>query len=405
VNLGLLLAVVSVVISIVGIPGAIANRRRSRDERSAARFVRALEHRKRNLSKLTISLLSKASTEWIEDDIPILVKSGWILPEPVPLSAVRLNLATAGDEDLLFEKAAIRARRLMPRKIGGGKYLGYSDAIMGLGNSVHLFNGQTYRPLDIRTRVNGIDIDLCSGRYFDHMDTSTVLALEAAQDDLRRIPRCGGAYRRFLRDPFDLRKRSAGLGVNTLTVRRGGRGSGFYLHRRDGMWVVEAPDVLHVVPAGEFAPSSDGPHIRDADCSLWRNIMREYAEEFLDMEEFYGKSGESLDFANRSPFRELDEAYRSGLISVHVLGVGLDPLDWKPELLTVCVIEADVFDRIFARLASKGAEGVIIVGERGAGIPFDRPTVETYLNNRELLAAGDACLRLAWRHRDFLGIG
>jgi len=98
-----------------------------------------------------------------------------------------------------------------------------------------------------------------------------------------------GPYRRYIDDPFNLTRRSVGFGINTLTIRRDANRCGFYMHRRDKNNVTEAPEVLHVVPAGEFTPSDVGLQALRTDFDLWRNIVREYAEEFLNVEEAYGE--------------------------------------------------------------------------------------------------------------------
>lgn len=156
---------------------------------------------------------------------------------------------------------------------------------------------------------------------------------------------------------------------------------------------------MHVVPAGEFTPSDVGLHALEEDFDLWRNIMREYAEEFLDVEEAYGRGGSPLDYANQSPFKELQAARQNGGLQIYVLGIGLDPLDWKPGLLTVCIFESGTFDQIFESMVPNGREGVIIVGPHKRGIPFTEESVHRYSENQNMINAGAACLKLAWLHR------
>ena len=73
------------------------------------------------------------------------------------------------------------------------------------------------------------------------------------------------------------------------------------MHRRDKDNVTEAPEVMHVVPAGEFTPSDIGLQAVRRDFDLWRNIVREYVEEFLDVEEAYGKGRPSYRFHTGLP--------------------------------------------------------------------------------------------------------
>jgi len=214
----------------------------------------------------------------------------------------------------------------------------------------------------------------------------------------------GNSYRRALKDPFDLWSRSTSLGVLVLTIRRGRDSAGFYMHARDGGRVVVASELMHVIPAGEFTPSDRTYESLRRDFDIWSTIMREYAEEFLNMEEAYGHGGEWLDYHKKFPYRQLNEARQEGQLTVQVLGLGLDPLTWKPELLTVCIIDDAVFDVIFQDMVRKGSEGTLIVGPEGHGLPFDEETVNLYANNPNTRRGASACLILAWEHRKLLGL-
>ena len=48
------------------------------------------------------------------------------------------------------------------------------------------------------------------------------------------------------------------------------------------------------------------------------------------------------------------------------LGVGLDPLTLAGEILTVLVIDAEVFDEIFANVVAWNSEGDIVFGNDGS---------------------------------------
>jgi len=302
--------------------------------------------------------------------------------------------------------------KVLPRKKNGARYRRYSEVLPDLSEGLNLYNGTIYRVLDMASNSGSLELSFTEGKYFDHLNTSYVLTIEAATRRFKvKKQILDGPYRRYLFDPFDLTRRAPGLGVNTVTIRRGTNRCGFYMHLRNKANVTEAPEVLHVVPAGEFAPSDIGLRAVHADFDLWRNIVREYAEEFLDVDEAYGKGGRPIDFERDSPFRELMLARKEGRLKVHVLGMGFDPLDWKPALYTACVFEAETFDRIFiepdqqsAPRALGGKEGVIVFGEGGQGIPFTRENVNLYTKNRNMVNAGVTCLQLAWRHRVALGL-
>src|SRR5215470_13862909 len=132
--------------------------------------------------------------------------------------------------------------------------------------------------------------------------------------------------------------------------------------------------MLSVFPTGVFQPASvlTPPHSPDFD--LWRNVMREYSEEYLGNPEHDG-DGPPIDYENEEPFRSLDAARRAGKIRVFCLGVGIDALNYVGDVLTAAVFDGDVF-------------------------AFDLPTIDRLLSKEPLAPSGAACLRLAWDHRD-----
>ncbi|MFD4739808.1 hypothetical protein ACFWNQ_20935 [Streptomyces virginiae] len=53
----------------------------------------------------------------------------------------------------------------------------------------------------------------------------------------------------------------------------------------------------HVMPAGVFQPSSVMPWDQSNDFNLWRNVLREYAEEFFGDPEADGSRGAGMEIA------------------------------------------------------------------------------------------------------------
>src|SRR5690606_28013631 len=99
------------------------------------------------------------------------------------------------------------------------------------------------------------------------------------------------AYRQLVGDLFDLDRRSVLPSINTLTIRRASTGDSFFLHRRAASQVAVAGGQSHVIPAGVFQPSGIAPWNMAGDFDLWRNMLREYSEEFLGNPEHDGSSG------------------------------------------------------------------------------------------------------------------
>jgi hypothetical protein len=287
-----------------------------------------------------------------------------------------------------------------------GNHATYSRVLVTRPGKEQMFNGVVYRPVSVEVTEKGLQLILSKGWYFDYLDSSEVLAFELGARALanKRSP-AHGPRRRSVTDPFDLMSRATSLGVNTLTIRKSPNGHhGFFMHKRSGSYVVNESDLIHVVPAGEFTPSDISYEAIQADLSIWRNIMREYAEEFLDKEESYGRGGKPFDYENDFPYSELSAARRHGDLNVSTFGVAVDALCLKPELLTICIFKAKVFDEIFLNRASVNGEGVLLVGPNGHGIPFTNSNIELYADNKETASAGAACLKLAWRYRRELGL-
>jgi agmatine/peptidylarginine deiminase len=59
-----------------------------------------------------------------------------------------------------------------------------------------------------------------------------------------------------------------------------------------------------VVPGGEFQPHNDILPVWRTDLDLWRNVMREYAEEFLGFQESMGRGGAIINYENDEPYRQ-----------------------------------------------------------------------------------------------------
>ncbi|MGW5741750.1 hypothetical protein [Amycolatopsis sp. NPDC003861] len=382
----------------------VINWRKSAGAVSDQQLDDVLDHVRAHYPRINVASREAARTDWT-GSLPILTKPGWLFDPPLPLTSVNLTLLEPTEDDLELKRTLAKAARALPRVRGVRSFTSYTEALKKLERLGSLYDGQIYRLLGVHAEARRLDLTFSTGCYFDHLNTSLVLTLEAAARHLagrRNILR--GRYRRWLRDPFEIHRRSPGLGVNTLTIRRSPGLSTFFLHRRDGSFVAEGPDIVHVIPAGEFTPSDIGLGAVRQDFDLWKSIMREYGEEFLNVEEAFGRGGRPIDYQREEPFCRLDEAYRRGELTVQVFGFGLDLLDWKPSLYTVTLIDAPVFDRLFCEMVPTGPEGTVIVGPEGHGIPFTEENIRLYVEHPGTVNAGAVCLELAWRHREALGL-
>ncbi len=329
---------------------------------------------------------------------PLLAAPGWQPAEPVLLSDVTLELAPADPATAEFVPPA--AAPLLPERPDGTRYPRYSDALRDLAAPAVFENRVTYRlteaVLNPGLAPGASRLTFTRGRYFDGIDTGEAAAHEYAATRLGGRP---AGLRALIADPCDLRRRPANLAISTLTVRldRATRRASFLLHWRDPAKVGHAGGLYQVIPVGIFQPSGEAGWNERQDFSLWRCMIREFAEELRGRSEDYGSEAGPVDY-DAWPFaRQMAGAADRGQIRVWCLGLGTDPLTYATDLLTVAVIDSGVFDELFSLSPRHNAEGSVLAAREFAAHVIDR-----VVTGEPVQAAGAAVLRLAWRHRDAL---
>jgi hypothetical protein len=161
--------------------------------------------------------------------------------------------------------------------------------------------------------------------------------------------------------------------------------------------VGHAGGLYQVIPVGVFQPSGEASWHEREDFSLWRCMLREFDEELRGTPEEYGAG--PVDYQSWPFARHMAAALDRGQIRVWCLGLGVDPLTYATDLLTVAVIDSRVFDELF-RLDPRGNdEGSVLAAREFAAHVIDR-----VVTGDPVQAAGAAVLRLAWRHRDTLTV-
>jgi transcriptional regulator with XRE-family HTH domain len=337
---------------------------------------------------------------------PLLVRSDWLFPKPVDLDHIALEWSDAVGSPTV-KGAEREANPVLPLRGPGRRYHRYSRAIRDLDRPTLFESRSSFRLMELDTS-DPASPRMGFGRttYFDMVDVCEAAAHELAAVHMAGKPVKWQAlpFRRLIGDPFDLSRRPVAPSINTLTIRREGRGGSFIVHERNSSHVAVAGGMYHVMPAGMFQPSTILSMDEVNDFDLWRNVMREFSEEFLGNAEHDGSGAQSIDYDVSEPFRSLNAARRAGKLRIFCFGIGLDPLTLVGEILTAAVIDGDVFDDIFRDLVSTNTEGSIlgIGGQSAAGVPFEHRNVERLLMSEPMAPAAAACLELAWRHRDVL---
>jgi transcriptional regulator with XRE-family HTH domain len=393
-------------IALAGEQGHVLARDVQEDVDAWRKVRMALNHRRPQLTKVAVSLYGGVQRI---AGTPLITSPGWMPAEPIELGALKL---TWTDESFPCavtggEAGSELCRPLMPH---GGRYPRYCHAIRDLDPPSLFENRVSYRLLDVACGQSRQEQRYGYTTYFAMVDVCEAVAHEIAAAWLRRngnadrIKLSDLPFRALIGDPFDLSRRPVLPSTDTLTIRHDpskGR-STLLLHRRNSDNVALAGGMTHIIPAGVFQPSGIGPRSVSGDFDIWHNIVRELSEELLGNPEHNG-SGEPIDYDAEEPFASLNAARRDGRIRIWYLGTGLDPLTLAGEILTVLVIDAEVFDRVFADVVAWNSEGDVVFGADGSvGVPWRRETVYRQLATEPLAPAARACLELAWDQQDLL---
>jgi len=330
----------------------------------------------------------------------VLASSGWLLDEPVGLDMVRLVWSDAHHP----VPQVGPLEHVLPLTDRGERYAGYSRAVRDLVRPRLLENRLSYRLLDVQV-ADALALTFGTTTFFDVFDIKQAVAHEfkaawlgsgGSLPDWKELP-----LRTAIGDPFDPARLLMSPGISTLTIRRDRSGEHrFVLHERDGGKVADGGGLCHVMPAGEFQPSSVNPADVRNDFSLWRNIQREYSEEFLGNPEHDGCGSRSIDYAQEEPFRSFERARAEGSFRIWYYGLVLEPLELGAIQLTVAVVDDAVFDRLFADLVMINDEGRVIGGGGRTDMPFTEDAVDRL--DPRLSASALTLLRLAWRDRVLL---
>lgn len=318
---------------------------------------------------------------------PLLTDPRWIPAQPIPLDDIVLDL------DLAADPFAARPP-FQPEELPFSRY---SAAVANLAAPAVFENRTTYRLLDADLSIPRMSFGL--GHYFDGMDTGEVVGHEFAAQKLNRSG--GDSARTAIGKPVDPSRRPTNVAISALTIRHDSSTgeSRFLLHWRDPAKVGHAGGLYQVIPVGIFQPATEHPDSVRNDFSLWRCLVREFAEELLGEPEPDADDGQ-IDYDAWPLAANLDAERRNDSIRVSYLGMGVDPLTLATDLLCVTVIDAPVFDSLFAALVSSNTEGELTGSTGGQpGVRFVAEEVERLTRHEPMQAAGAAVLALAWQQR------
>lgn len=362
------------------------------------------------------SELAKLAVDWYPaayrvPRTPLIAAPGWLPDSPIALRSLLLDLDEGPQASAITGKEPETAR-IRPLRARGHQFDCYTSAIKHLAPPMLFESRLSYRLLDAALPAGRMRFGLAA--YFDKLDVSEALGHEVAAECMARgIPSSAEAlrgalpFRELIDDPFDPQRRAIVPAITTLTIRlrRYPNPPSFLLHWRDPAKVATAGGVYDVIPAGEFQPSSVALWDRRNDFDLWRNVVREFSEELLGAPEHDGTRTEPIDYENWALYQQLEQAQTDGTVHAWLLGVGLDALTLAATILTVVVIDDDVFESVFGEAVRFNEEGEIVgVGDGRAteGVPFTEESVNRMLSEEPMASPGAGCLSLAWQHRNII---
>ncbi|MGI9008761.1 MAG: hypothetical protein ACR2FU_21665 [Streptosporangiaceae bacterium] len=335
----------------------------------------------------------------------LIAPPSWLPPEPVDLADITMTWVPDAPAPQI-NGTEPETRKLRPLRVPGQQFDRYTSAVRYLDPPSLFENRPSYRLLSLAWAAGSGAMRFSLATYFDKLDISEAIGHEIAELRSRKDTQITSRdlpLRSLVDDPFDCRRRAMMPAITTLTLRRGRSAESFLLHWRDPHKVATAAGIYDVIPAGEFQPSSIAPHDLINDFDIWRNIVREFSEELLGAPEHDGTRSAPIDYDRWQLYRDLCKARAEGKASAACLGAGVDALTLAATILTVVIIDADVFDELFADIVQVNAEGLTLFGEDGAssghGIEFSERNVSRLLEHEPMAAPGAACLALAWRNR------
>ena len=374
---------------------------------SEAGWLRVNAYYQRDRYELAVRAAGGYPAELRVAGTPLLAPPAWRLPAPVPLDDVRLEFRPDAPGPDVPDLASL-APHALPECADGTRYRRYSDVVAELAVPSVFENRPTYRLIEADLAgAGGPWLVFGRGRFFDSVDAGGAAGHEYAAARLGEISgAAGGAgaaarcpYRAALGGPTGLARRAAPLAVSALTLRhdRQAGTATFPLHYREPGKVSHAAGLYQVIPVGVFQPSGEAPWNEANDFSLWRGLLREYAEELLGAGEDHGSELTPIDYAAWPLAKAMTGGLADGRVRAWCLGLGADPLTFALDLLAVVVIDAPLYDELFGDTVHANAEGRVIEPR-----PFDDPSVTRLLRDTPLQAAAAALLTLALAHRDTL---
>jgi len=368
-------------------------------------------------------MLNRRAIQWYGPDAKVIGETAqitsqdWIPDKPIPITSVTVvdDTRAWSEAELLKGLKSPLSKGLPYQADGHKRFSTRHDAVDALCRPTLWENRICYRITRLNISSESAQLSVAPVHFFTGFDVSETLAIEL----LRRAgdrPRSKMPLRQAIGRPSELHRNPVHAGVCTLTIIRGSDGvNRFFLHDRNRAAVADGIGQRHVIPAGVFQPSTDHPGAWREDQDVWKNIARETCEEFLPDFNPIDSSSAPVDLDTVEPYASVNQQFRKGNIRCYFLGIGVDPVQLQPEIMTALILNERIFQRLFGatfgRAAVKNKEGDIVgsriigttkSGCRLIGFEFSKSGIEEALAGGSLVSGAAACLTLAWAARTLL---
>lgn len=326
-------------------------------------------------------------------ELPLITRPRWIPERPIPIGLP--------GQELAFGYEFFAEQLTFPNVSGLNATL--HEVRRSMNTSAKMRNDDTYRPLEIEVNDRGLRLTCGPGRYFEYHDSCEILGLELSRWALAnpgRRPNSDGSdlpLRGPAENIFDLRNRSAVVGVSTLLLALDYEGSDWYFRHERGHEVAVNPDAWSVVPSGTFQPIKPNLESHNEDFIIRSTILRELAEELLGRDELQWADDErALDFKKTPLLRDFVGLLDSGLARIYFLGIGFDPVSTVPEVLTTLIFRADDLPPGTMSKFKNNFEG------RYKKTKLSAAELRQFAHRQNVHSASVACARLTALHFDQL---
>lgn len=337
------------------------------------------------------------------DNISVLANKNYIPDKPIKLKEI--------EQGLIWEEKIPDIKK--------NNKISLVEVLKKSSPNKTLYNGYIYKLIETDGKV----FKFTKGKYFDFLNTCEYLSYELASFFVKNsfyknllLKDNESGYKQItdflinnpdsipqisITQPFNFLSRHSAFGTCSIVIlKRTNKESVFILNVRSSQ-LTETPNLVHVIPAGTFQPNTQNNSFHKKEFLFSENIFREFIEELVEdihirqnpkfvtvYEDMYGK-GKGKKFRDR--------IIRPENFELLYLGTVIDPLNLKPEILTVLLLHEGHIGELLSTNPSWETEGTSL-----RQIEFKKEKLKEIIEKENLVPTGKAHLTLALHHFDLI---